>query len=405
MSIRKRTWTASHGEMREAWVVDYADQNGDRHIKTFATKKQATDWQSTAHIEVKRGVHTASSRSVTVAEAGKLWLETAGKNKLERATIDHYRQHLNMHIVPQLGRLKHSELSVPVIRQFEDRVAKHARRGRVISAGSVRKIITSLSGILADAQERGLVAHNVVRELRRSRRSGGQERGRKLKVGEDIPTPDEVKAILAAADGRWRPFLLVAVFCGLRASELRGLRWKDVDFGKAELRVQQRMDRYNTAGPPKSAAGERTVPVPPQVLAALKQWRLACPKGPADLVFPNGAGKVENHANIVTRGLWPIEIAAGVAKIVKDSDGKVVLGKDGEPVRRDRYLGLHALRHFFASWCINRHADGGLELPLKVVQERLGHSSVTMTADRYGHLFPRGNDSHELAAAEARLLG
>jgi len=403
MSIRKRIWTTVQGETKEAWTVAYS-AGSRRHIKTFSTQREAKSWAAKTTIEIERGVHTASSRSATVVEAGRLWLETAEKNKLERATIDHYRQHLNLHIAPRLGRLKLSELSVPVVRQFEDHVAKHVRRGRVISAGSVRKIITSLSGILADAQERGLVTHNVVRELRRARHGGGKERGRKLKVGVDIPTPAETKAILAAAHDRWRPFLLIAVFCGLRASELRGLRWKDVDFDKAEIRVQQRMDRYNTAGPPKSAAGERTVPVPPPVLTALKEWRLACPKGPADLVFPNGRGKAENHANIVTRGLWPIQIAAGVADIVKDADGKVVLDKDGKPVMQARYLGLHALRHFFASWCINRKVDGGLELPLKVVQERLGHSSVTMTADRYGHLFPRGDDSSELATAAARLL-
>ena len=70
-----------------------------------------------------------------------------------------------------------------------------------------------------------------------------------------------------------------------------------------------------------------------------------------------------------------------------------------------KYPGLHALRHFFASWCINRKQDGGLELPLKLVQARMGHASITMTADVYGHLFPRGDDTHELAAAEKILLG
>jgi integrase len=59
----------------------------------------------------------------------------------------------------------------------------------------------------------------------------------------------------------------------------------------------------------------------------------------------------------------------------------------------------------FASWCINRRADGGLELPLKLVQERLGHATVVLTSDRYGHLFPRGDDGSELAAAEQALLG
>jgi integrase len=97
--------------------------------------------------------------------------------------------------------------------------------------------------------------------------------------------------------------------------------------------------------------------------------------------------------------------AAGVADIVKNDDGKVVLGEDGKPIMRARYTGLHSLRHFFASWCINRKVDGGLELPAKVVQERLGHSTVVLTLDRYGHLFPRGDDTAELAAAEAKLFG
>ena len=69
-----------------------------------------------------------------------------------------------------------------------------------------------------------------------------------------------------------------------------------------------------------------------------------------------------------------------------------------------KYTGLHSLRHFYASWCINRRVDGGLELPLKLVQARLGHASVQMTADRYGHLFPSGDDGGELAAAEKAFL-
>jgi integrase len=68
-------------------------------------------------------------------------------------------------------------------------------------------------------------------------------------------------------------------------------------------------------------------------------------------------------------------------------------------VMRAKYTGLHALRHFYASWCINRKVDGGLELPAKVVQHRLGHSSITVTLNTYSHLFPRGDDTAELAQA------
>lgn len=83
--------------------------------------------------------------------------------------------------------------------------------------------------------------------------------------------------------------------------------------------------------------------------------------------------------------------------------GVTVPGADGEP--KAKYPGLHNLRHFYASWCINRRADGGLELPAKVVQERLGHSTIAMTLDTYGHLFPSGDDGAELEAAERALLG
>ena len=69
-----------------------------------------------------------------------------------------------------------------------------------------------------------------------------------------------------------------------------------------------------------------------------------------------------------------------------------------------KYTGLHALRHFYASLCINSREHGGLGLLPKAVQERMGHSSITMTYDLYGHLFPRGDDSQVLDAVEGALL-
>jgi integrase len=192
--------------------------------------------------------------------------------------------------------------------------------------------------------------------------------------------------------------LLTAIFTGLRASELRGLRWSDVDLQRRELRVAQRADRFNELGAPKSESGTRTVPLPPLVANALKEWKLACPKSEQDLVFPNRAGGVESHHAIRSRGLMPAQQRAG---IVVDSGER---NKDGTAVTVAKYSGLHALRHFYASWCINRVADGGLGLPLKIVQERMGHASVVMTSDVYGHLFPIGDDGGEMAAAERALF-
>jgi integrase len=397
MSVRKRAWTTSRGEHKEAWVVDYIDQGGKRHLKTFAKKKAADSFAATANVEIRAGVHTADSASITVAEAGKLWLETGEQAALERTTLDAYRQHLRLHIEPYLGKVKLSQLSAPMVREFEDRLARgdmpEGAESEPRSPAMVKKVRTSLSALLSDAQERGLVSRNVVKELRRSRKRGKERQAEKrqrgkLKVGVDIPTLDEIRAIVGAATGRWRPLLLTAIFTGLRASELRGLRWADVDLDKRELHVRQRADRYSAIGKPKSESGERTVPLTPNVVNMLREWKLACPKSDLGLVFPTGAGNPEAHSNIVHRGLAPTLIKAGITT----ADG------------RAKYTGLHAFRHFYASWCINRRSDGGLELPAKVVQERLGHSSIMLTLDVYGHLFPRGDDSAELAAAEGSLF-
>ena len=181
--------------------------------------------------------------------------------------------------------------------------------------------------------------------------------------------------------------LFTAIFTGLRASELRGLTWGDVDLKAAELHVRQRADRYGEIGKPKSKAGHRTVPLPPMGLNTLREWKLKCPH--SELVFPTVSGRISRYNDIV-RALQ----AAGRRAGLLDAEGK------------PKYSGLHALRHFYASWCINPIDRGGQGLPPKVVQERLGHSSIVMTMDTYGHLFPAEQDAEKrLADAERALLG
>jgi integrase len=399
MSVRRRTWKTPNGETKEAWVVWYSDQHGKPHIKTFGRKKDADAYHASVTVEVREGRHTPDSDSITVAEAGKYWVATAEANSLERTTVEHYQYLLDAHIVPIIGKVKLSRMTTATVKDFRSRLLEDGR-----SPSMVTRVARALSMLLADAQEAGHVAQNVCRSLRKKKRSKAQQR-RRLKAGVDIPTPAEVRAIVGKLEGRWRPLLLTALFTGLRASELRGLRWENVDLDAGELHVRERADRYKAFAAPKSEAGERTVPLIPMVAAELRKWKLACPKGPLGLVFPSGAGQVEFLANIIDRGWKPAQIAAGVCTIEKDANGKVIVDHHGEPVRKARYTGLHATRHFFASWCINRKADGGRELPAKVVQQWLGHSNIAMTLDIYGHLFPRGDDKDELAAAERAILG
>lgn len=411
MSIRKRTWTNAKGEEKTAWVVDYADTKGKRHLKTFKLKKDADKFATTASVEVREGTHVADSESVTVKKAAALWVLTGENAGLERSSINQRTRHVKIHIDPFIGETLLNKLTIPAVREFEDTLRSEGR-----STAMVKKVLGSLGAILSDAQERGLATRNPVRDMRGTRRKGKEKQAEKrskgkLKVGEDIPTREEIKAIVAALEGRWRALLMTAIFTGLRSSELRGLRWQDINFEKRSISVQQRADEFNEIGRPKSDAGERTVPLPPIVVNTLREWKLACPKRDTGAknsegepimelhyVFPNGLGKLESHANIVNRGLIPVQIKAGVSQPGSKLD------KKGNRIMEAKYTGLHALRHFYASWCINRLQDGGLNLPPKVVQERLGHSSIIMTMDVYGHLFPRGDDAEELAAAENALL-
>ena len=379
MSVRKREWVTRKGEAKEAWIVDYT-ANGSRHIETFERKKDAEAREAQVTVDVGRGIHIAPSKSPTVAQAGAKWLD--GSDKLEAATLESYRQHLKDHIVPFIGDLRLGHISVPVVRNFMDKLKAEGR-----SPAMIKRVIGDLGAILSDAQERGEVAYNAVRSMSKRKKSH-ESRGQKLKVGVDIPSTDEIRAIIAHLKGRWRPLILTAIFTGLRSSELRGLRWHDIDLKKNVLHVRQRADKFNKIGAPKSESGERIIPLPSILVNTLREWKLICPKGDHGLVFPNGAGQIENHANIVQRGLAPTLIAAGVVT------------KAGEA----KYTGLHALRHYYASWGINRREDGGLGLPLKMVQQRMGHATLAMTSDRYGHLFPNGDDGSELEAAAGLLF-
>jgi integrase len=403
MSVRKRQWQTGKGVAKEAWVVDYVDRAGKRRLKTFPRKKEADAFSASARVEVREGTHVADRDSATMGQAGALWLARAKAEGLERVTVESYRQQLAYHIEPFIGGVRLSRISAPNLRAFEDQLREEGR-----SPSMVRRVMQTVGSILADAQERGLVVRNAARELRarrkgRDRKSERRQKG-KIKIGVDIPTPAEIRAIIEHAEGRWRPLLITAIFTGLRASELRGLRWRDVDLEGRVLHVRQRADRFNQIGPPKSEAGERSIPLPPIVVAELRTWQPICPKGEAGLVFPAGSGKIEGLTNIVMRGLKPVQLAAGVTVPILDSKGEPELDANGEPMVKAKYSGFHALRHFFASWCINRRADGGLELTPKLVQERMGHASIVMTMDTYGHLFPRGEDHAELEAAERVLL-
>lgn len=383
--VRKRTWTNAQGETRSAWIADYFDQQKRRHVKTFPTKSAAQHWLDETKIEIKRGVHTPANRSVTVKEAGEAWISQREVDGLERSTLTQYRQHLEHHIAALIGGVKLADLTIVSVRDFQNLLLKGSIEAGISrrSPALTRKIVVSLGSLLANAMADGRVNRNVVRDAERRRGGDGKRHKLRLEVGTDIPTKSEITAMLAAASPQWRPLIVTAVFTGMRASELRGLRWADVNLDRGEITVSQRADRWGNIGSPKSATSRRTIPLAPMVIASLKEWRLACPKSALDLVFPTATGAVRTLSSLHEYCLGPLQKAAGI------------VGTGAGP----KY-GMHALRHFAASL----FAEQGFSL--KRVQVLMGHSTIAITADVYTHLFAQPDeDRAAMAQLQARLVG
>ena len=302
MAVRKRVWMTRKGEQKTAWVVDYRDQGGKRHIETFDRKKDAEAREATVRVNIRQGTHVAPSDSITVTAAAQQWLKRVEADGRERGTLKQYGEHVRIHIVPRIGRIKLAKLTHETVANFRDELLRDCSRM------TAQKILVSLKMLLKSAKFAHIAADVTI---------GRVSRELSLEEGRDFPEPGEIKRLIAAASDtpRSKALLLTAALTGLRASELRGLRWKDVDLKVGELHVRQRADLYLHIGPPKSKAATRTIPLAPELVGALKEWKLACPisEGDLDLVFPTSEGRIQHHVSLL-RDLAPVMRKAGVVQ-------------------------------------------------------------------------------------------
>ena len=235
MSVRKRTWTTRKGEAKEAWIADFTDGTGKRHIRTFKQKKTADAYEAKVRVEVGTGTHVALDGDVTVATAAENWIKRVEANGMrqtgpaERTTIRQYRQHVDLHIVPRVGKLKLAKLTKKDVENFRDALlAKDDSGNEVMSRELARKVLTSLKSLLKVAHCGHVTADVSIGNNRRNER--------RLEEGVDFPSTGEIKRLVAATkEGRQRALFMTAVSTGLRASELRGLRWSDVDLKSANF--------------------------------------------------------------------------------------------------------------------------------------------------------------------------
>ena len=144
----------------------------------------------------------------------------------------------------------------------------------------------------------------------------------------------------------------------MRSGEIRGLQWGDIDWSSEQIHIR-RSWKEGAFHQPKTQASIRRIELPGFLLAELREWRLACPKGEHDLMFPNLVGRPMSNTNLLQRGFYPALRRAGLRKIR-----------------------FHDLRHTFASLLIANGAD------IVRVSRLLGHSSPTITLNVYSHMLP-----------------
>ena len=383
MAVRKRFWITSEGTRQSSWQVTYRNREGKRRSSQFVLKRDADAFELKVRKELALGTHTAATDSITVAEAADQWIAKSQIHNLERSTVNSYERIARLHVLPFLGGYRLTQLNGPMLQSYLDKLLVSRSPAMAIKA------ISTLSMIVAEAQRRGQIAQNVALGVK-----VGRSKRQKKQV--EIPTADELKRMLAVASQTERPFIITMITTGLRISEMRGIMWADIDLTAGRLTVTQRADEWGDIGAPKSDLGKRTIPLAPELIDELKAWKLRCPTSELDLVFPNSRGRAQLNGNLLKRMFKPLQIRAAVTKPVL-IEGRTAVDDEGHAVVTGKY-GFHALRHAAASNWIAAKID------LKRLQVWIGHSSIQITLDTYGHLICDNDKDAELALSSSRAL-
>lgn len=323
-SVRKRSWKTATGEIKTAWLVDYANDHGDRQRKHFPTKKAADGFRIRIEGQMQAGTYRTAGDKVTVRVACESFLEHCEERnqrdeRMTRKVLTVYRGHVTNHILHPdhgVGSRKLSQFTARSVGDFRDRI-----RTAGVTVPTTRKILATLHSVIEYAISQDWIASNAARGVKVI---GSRGEGSKKIVP---PSKDDMRVVIDAAGEDFRLKLIFAASTGARAGEQWAARWRDADLNKCELHISRRVDVYGDEGAPKSAAGVRTVPLSSQLVAMLKAWKLKSEFSKADdLIFPNLEGHHLGHDNLIKRQFLPLF--------------------DRLPIKRFNW---HGLRHFAVS--------------------------------------------------------
>lgn len=391
MAYLKRR-TGSRGVYWDArWDVKVAGKRKERS-KTFASQKEAKQFLTTIGVR-KPG---ACDPFTTLADDYLAVMQSAvAAKQRENSYLRQLRSHLKHHILrdSEFSILKCDEIDTPEVQRFLDRLYLR------VSPAMASKVRTTLTQIFNFGIPRGYVTTNPVTgsKLAITKRHKLDEDGGSFV----LPPKDDLEALLDRAitfdnTGRASATVRVLMFGGLRMSEYRGFPTEGfitTNGDQAKLSIRQRADEDNDIGSVKSMGSRRFVPIGSETVVAIKRWLEAAPQ--SRLVFPNTEGNVWSYSNFINRFWIPLMNYAGLVT-EKDASKAVREWSRKQSSFKEPRFTPHMLRHVYASLQI---AQG---IQPKHLQELMGHSSLKVTMDRYGHLWP--NEEADKKAAEVEKV-
>jgi integrase len=342
-------------------TYSFTDQDGNRRRRssTFDTKTDARRWltERQADISVRDGVVNTSGEDLTTSEFLFVWLEGL-TDHLSPKTVTWYRWAATKHIIPALGHLPIAEVSTAHIDRLLSELSDHAK------GETLRAVRVTIGKAMKEAVRTGLVGVNPAD-------SAQTPRVAKRDATIDVWNPEEIAAFIdAVADDRLAALWRTATMTGLRRSEVCGLQWRDIDL-EGEALVVRRAIVVDVGKPvvkePKTARSSRTVDLDGDTAQALSAWRRR------QITERLRAGEAWND------GDWVFTDPLGVP-----------LNPEWVGKRFKRLVGDHQLRPITMRQLRHSHATALLRAGVhpKVVQERLGHSSIVITLDIYSSVLP-----------------
>lgn len=243
-------------------------RDGRKVRKTFPTLAAARTWRADSLVARRRGAFQGASPATVRAAATEL-LEGMGRGTVRTRAGDEYKPSvlrsyesaLRLHVLPELGGLRLSDITRRHVQTFADRLLASGS-----DPSSIRNALMPLRVIARRAIEDGILLTNPCASLRlpavRSQRTL-------------VVSPERVSGLLGALTPPDRAIYATAFYAGLRSGELRAIRWEDIDLESGLIHVVRAMDDRGGIIEPKSKAGKRTVPVVPMLRSILLAHKLA----------------------------------------------------------------------------------------------------------------------------------